>query len=326
MSENWRPNWKDLEAYEKKISQTTKTTQHEIIAWEFLRRNSKYREDFEKNKDLIKDNKFFYYINKFYKTTCGPPVCMKVDMRDWYGLAHYSENYDPSVNNPPNFNNVQRYPLFEVPCESDLVDLLEVSKDSGGTAHGKPEETLINTPSKVDGSREIRHISMLDELLSANQCSKSHTQAITQYLPNNKEPEKKTLYIDVMDIPEEEPDPSVFIVRMSTDYNPVKQFRELKNYFRQHKNKYSAPGHINNNYIRYLRILDALAVGVPNSGLYGLYIDPETKEIKDDTNESTINTDIRLAKKLRDGGYIRIVKSKINHPRPKNCSDLIYPK
>ena len=327
MSENWRPNWNELEAYEKKI---TKTTQPEIIAWEFLRRNPNYKEDFEKNKDLIRRDKFIYYIKVYCVATCGTKIAKKIDMRDWYGLAYSSENYDPSINNPPNFNNDQPYPLFEVPCESNLVDLSAVSKDSDGTAHLKPKETLINTPSKMrfkaDGSKDTRRINILDDLLGATKRSKSPAHTNNQCFPNNEEPEKKTLYIDLMDMPEEEPDPSEFIVRMSTDYDLTKQLEEIKDYFRQHKNKYSDPRHTRDNYIRYLRILDALAVGVSKSDLYDLYIDPITKEKNYNTDESTVNADIKSAQKLRDGGYIRIVKSKINYPRPKNCSGLIYPK
>ena len=56
MSNKWPLDWQDENDYRRLYKNKSK----EIFAWEFLRRNKQYQEDFEINKELIKEKKFYF--------------------------------------------------------------------------------------------------------------------------------------------------------------------------------------------------------------------------------------------------------------------------
>ena len=92
MSNSWRPDWKDEKAYYNRLN---KNTSNETYAWEFLRRNPIYQEDFLRDEDAIRRNKFRRLERKVADPYSELNFYRHEDMRDWYGLADHSDNYDP---------------------------------------------------------------------------------------------------------------------------------------------------------------------------------------------------------------------------------------
>lgn len=116
MSNDWRPDWRDEKSYYNRLN---KNTLNETYAWEFLRRNLKYQEDFEINKDLIKENKFYFVSRKSEDLLNGTVFRWKEDMRSWYGLNFRSDNYDYRIDTPPNFADLGKFnPIVLTPVEN----------------------------------------------------------------------------------------------------------------------------------------------------------------------------------------------------------------
>lgn len=272
MSSKWFLDWTDADNYECFNAKTA----YEIFAWEFLRRNPQYQKDFDENKGLIEKNEVCFGIKKLLEAECGSGIYMKENMQTRYGLAYNSSNYDYRIDTPPIFDCLD-YPSFSVPYEI-----------------------------------ENKHTNCQ----YAKKNSKKNTQE-DHHIPEQK---KRDIIVDMFDLPEEEPQPSEFNVYMSTDYDLNRQLKVIEDFFKVHQNKYpSIDKHDRPTYRKCLRILDALEVKASKSAMFKIYDDEkeknkkegENKRIDNETNNSTLNRHIQLAKKLRDGGYIRIVKSKI---------------
>lgn len=241
MSNDWRPDWRDEKAYYNRLN---KNTSKEIYAWEFLRRNITYQEDFEINKDLIKENKFYFVDRKFEDPFTGTVLRWKENMRSWYGLYFRSENYDYRIDTPPTFAGLGEFhPIAN--CESHAIE---------------PEN-----------DKKIIYISEL---------------------PNN---------------------PTEFTVSLSIDFDWDEQIKVIKNAFEAHKKRFAIPTPPPTYYVMFLRTLDALHEGLTateiwNSCIYNKHTKPSL---------SNITEYIKKAEELRDGGYIRIVNSRIEKPRPE---------
>jgi len=241
MSNDWRPDWRDEKAYYNRLN---KNTSNETYAWEFLRRNITYQEDFEINKDLIKENKFYFVDRKFEDPFTGTVLRWKENMRSWYGLYFRSENYDYRIDTPPTFAGLGEFhPIAN--CESHAIE---------------PEN-----------DKKIIYISEL---------------------PNN---------------------PTEFTVSLSIDFDWDEQIKVIKNAFEAHKKRFAIPTPPPTYYVMFLRTLDALHEGLTateiwNSCIYNKHTKPSL---------SNITEYIKKAEELRDGGYIRIVNSRIEKPRPE---------
>lgn len=72
----------------------------EVYAWEFLRRNPQYQNDFS---EYEQTGKFLGYT-RYTLTSDGKYMPHHEDMRDWYELSHESKNYDPKNAAHPIFN------------------------------------------------------------------------------------------------------------------------------------------------------------------------------------------------------------------------------
>lgn len=241
MLNEWRPNWKDETAY---LTHLNKDTSNETYAWEFLRRNPTYQEDFLRNEDAIKKNKFRRVRIKIINPYNELNFYRHEDMRDWYGLDSHSDNYDPRIDTPPTFFGLE-YPHFITP----------IQLESSG-----PNDFLTFP----------------------------RTYAYDQSLPGE------------------------FQVCMSTNVGLEQQLKEIENFYKKCKSKPETL-HGKEYYITYLRILDALYKNVPKKELHDIY----PKSIDD----QMLTHHIRIAKELRDGGYIRIVNSKIFCKRPENLTE-----
>lgn len=103
-----------------------------------------------------------------------------------------------------------------------------------------------------------------------------------------------------------------FRVILATDYDYDMQIDKVRKFFLEYRKKNIASRKRKSSYAEYLRILDArldkatakLILPVLHPGLIKI-----EKEIYDKT---------RKAKKLRDGGYIKIVKATITYPKPES--------
>lgn len=113
MLNEWRPNWKDERAY---FTRLNKDTSNETYAWEFLRRNPTYQLDFLRNEDAIKRKKFRRLKRRVVNPDNELFFYYSEDMRDWYGLAAHSDNYDPRIDTPPTFYRLE-YPYFIEPIK-----------------------------------------------------------------------------------------------------------------------------------------------------------------------------------------------------------------
>lgn len=112
--------------------------------------------------------------------------------------------------------------------------------------------------------------------------------------------------------------PGEFAAHLSVDLDRDSQIKEIEKYFDEFKGKCNAKFTTNKkkkkkNYGIYLRILDALLVGVS-----------ETEIIKESVSitsnvgkEVTVENHIKQAKALRDHNYIKILKGKIFYPKPE---------
>jgi len=233
----WRPNWKDERAY---LTRLNKDTSNETYAWEFLRRNPTYQEDFLRNEDAIKRNKFRRIERKIVDPYSESNFYRHENMCDWYGLNDHSDNYDPRIDTLPTFFRLE-YPYFTTP----------IQLESSG-----PNDFLIFP----------------------------RTYAYDESLPGE------------------------FQVCMSTNVKLKQQLKEIENFYKKCKSK-PATLHGKEYYITYLRILDALYKNVPKKELHDIY--------PNGIDDQMLTQHIRIAKGLRDGGYIRIVNSKIFYKRPK---------
>lgn len=243
MSDKWPLDWDNDNDY----SYLTEKTSKKQYAWEFLRRNPVYIEDFEKNKDLIKENKFLRLDRSMPDPANNHLLChWTEDMCDWYGLSRKSRNFDPANRTPPTFQSFPPvFPIFSVP------EVLSDPELNGVLAFPKPHIT-------------------------------------------------------------DEPSPGDFQVWVSTDYDRETQIKAIDDFFKEHRKKHAESKPIKH-YKNFVRILDALSKGFSPEEIWnsGLYIDNET------INLETVESHFEKAKKLRDGGYIRIVKSMILKKRPK---------
>ncbi len=116
--------------------------------------------------------------------------------------------------------------------------------------------------------------------------------------------------------------PGEFIVRLSTELGRDSQLEAVKSYFDEYQRKCKTGFTINKkNYGIYLRILDALAVGIPEEEI----IDGRTDICKVE-KLATAKSYIEQAKSLRDRDYIRIVGGKIYYPKPDELkfSDRVF--
>ncbi|QOJ20964.1 MAG: hypothetical protein HRU77_09825 [Gammaproteobacteria bacterium] len=274
MTSKWFLDWKDPLSYEKFNAKTS----YEVFAWEFLRRNSQYQKDFDENKGLIKNGQVCFGKRKLFETMCGTDICIKEDMRTRYGVTDDSPNLDYRIDTCPIFDCLN-YPSFSVPYETE---------------------------------NEIKHNTTIRKNSKKKNIQEDHHQL---------EQKKKTFYVDIFDLPEEEPQPSEFNVHMSTDYDLKRQIASIRKFFKAHQKNYSCNNnHDKTTYRIGLRILDALAKNATKSEMYSIFDYEKEKKKKEKkktiegTDESTLNRHILLAKKLRDGDYIKIVRSKLQFP------------
>ncbi|MBL8500809.1 MAG: hypothetical protein JNL77_09555 [Nitrosomonas sp.] len=283
MSNNWRPDWRKAEEYDY----LTEKTSSEAYAWEFLRRNLIYQKDFELNKDLVKEEKFCYIPRNMAKDINGRNIAWRDDMRNWYGLSFHSDNYDPSIDLPPVFEDLaggQLYPYIT---------------DSSGSS------SEIYIYKEKSNANEYKNFTTLSS------CRDSNIG-------------KEIIYIELCELPEKKPEPGEFNVRMSAEYDVEEQLMIIRKFHTQYKKKLDQKKFLvtedKKKYFKvHIRILDALFTEGSYDGKVSKKFKDEIHNIiftKQDREDSTINHHIETARMLRDGGYIRIVNCKIRHPRP----------
>ena len=283
MSNNWRPDWRKPAEYDH----LNEKTASEVYAWEFLRRNLIYQKDFEINKDLVKEDMFCFITRKITKDITGRDIAWKEDMRSWYGLSFHSDNYDPSVDIPPIFEDQtggQPYPYIT---------------DSSGSS------TEIYIYKEKNNSERYKDFTTL---------SSCHDSNIG----------KEIINIDPIDLPEEKPEPGEFNVCMSVECDLNEQLKIIRKFHTQYKKKLDQQKLLDTeakktSYKGYIRILDALFTEGSYDGKVSKEFRDEILNIifpKQDREDSTIEGYIQNAKMLRDGGYIRIINRKIKYPRP----------
>ena len=125
----WLPDWTKPEQYPD-----PKNASLEQWAWEFLRRNPEYQEDYVRVKDMPGHDEYGKYksqsiFSNFYKTE--PPMkkdelfndyinrvgesytvwAIRDEILDKYGLDHFCKEINPATNIPPQFSN-DIYPLY----------------------------------------------------------------------------------------------------------------------------------------------------------------------------------------------------------------------
>ena len=110
----------------------------------------------------------------------------------------------------------------------------------------------------------------------------------------------------------DEPSPGDFQVWVSTDCDRETQIKAIDDFFKEHRKKH-AESKPKKHYKKFVRLLDVVAAGVSSKEIWHscLYRDDDGVDL------DTVETHIAKAKKLRDGGYIRIVKSMISRKRPE---------
>lgn len=122
-------NWTDLKNYEHLDKENNPSD--EVYAWEFLRRNPQYQNDFA---EFVRTGKFLGYT-RYILNADGKYTPRHVDIRDWYGLSHESNNYDPKNAMPPIFAKgdyprfLQKDDLLEFAAATDPDDLLEIAQE-----------------------------------------------------------------------------------------------------------------------------------------------------------------------------------------------------
>ena len=239
MSNKWPLDWQDENDYRRLYKNKSK----EIFAWEFLRRNKQYQEDFEINKELIKEKKF-YFVKRILKDPINnSALWWEEDMRTWYGLGCESANYDYRIDTPPTF------------------------QDKG----------------------------VFDPIASYEESE----------IPSNK----KIIYFSELPIKQHD----VLDFQLSTDFEFKPQIERIKEKFDSHRDesKVSLPNDYY--YPLYLRTLDALDSGLTDEQILNSCIYKSHLE----TTKKDVNRYIKIAEGLRNGGYIRIVDSIIDKPRPE---------
>lgn len=100
----WKPiNWIDLKNYEH----IEEDSPDEVYAWEFLRRNPQYQNDFS---EYERTKKFPGYT-RYVLSSDGQYIPRYEDMWDWYKLSRDSINIDPKILTLPTFIKGD-YPRF----------------------------------------------------------------------------------------------------------------------------------------------------------------------------------------------------------------------
>lgn len=148
-------NWTDLKNYEHLDKENKENNpSDEVFAWEFLRRNPQYQNDFA---EFIRTGKFPGYT-RYILNGDGKYTPRHEDMRDWYGLSHESNNYDPKNTTPPIFAKGY-YPRFLQKDDYLRSDAATDPDDLLGTAR---EEVVV----VLSTSHNLDHqISQIKDLL-----------------------------------------------------------------------------------------------------------------------------------------------------------------
>lgn len=220
-----KPVWKLIDWTDPKNYQhIEKDPSDEVYAWEFLRRNPQYQNDFA---EFVRTGKFLGYT-RYILNGDGKYTPRHEDMRDWYGLSHESNNYDPKSTTPPIFAKGD-YPRF-------------LQKD--------------------------------DYLRS---------DALT-------DPD------DLLELAQEE-----VVVVLSTNHNLDHQISQIKGLLKQEQDKNVAFRRRTELYIKYLRLLDADLMDVPEAEILKILYANEEKF------RSILHTNLKAAQRLRDHNYKRLV-------------------
>jgi hypothetical protein len=127
-----KPAWKLIDWTDpKNYEHIEKDPSDEVYAWEFLRRNPQYQNDFA---EFVRTGKFLGYT-RYILSADGKYTPRHEDMRDWYGLSCESNNYDPKNTMPPIFAKddyprfLQKDDLLEFAAATDPDDLLEIAQE-----------------------------------------------------------------------------------------------------------------------------------------------------------------------------------------------------
>lgn len=127
-----KPAWKLIDWTDpKNYEHIEKDPSDEIYAWEFLRRNPQYQNDFA---EFVRTGKFPGYT-RYILNGDGKYISRHEDMRDWYGLSHESNNYDPKNTTQPIFAKgdyprfLQKDDYLRSDTATDPDDLLETAQE-----------------------------------------------------------------------------------------------------------------------------------------------------------------------------------------------------
>lgn len=126
-------DWTDLNNYEHLGIE--KNPSDEVYAWEFLRRNPQYQNDFS---EYERTKKFPGYI-RYILTGEGQYISRYEDMLDWYGLSQESGNIDPRIETPPVFKG--NYPRFLQ--KDDLLGLAATAGTDEDFLESKQDEVVV---------------------------------------------------------------------------------------------------------------------------------------------------------------------------------------
>lgn len=127
-------NWTDSKNYEHLDKK--KNPSDEVYAWEFLRRNPQYQNDFS---EYERTKKFPGYT-RYVLSSDGQYISRYEDMLDWYGLSREFVNIDPKIATPPAFVKGD-YPRFLQ--KDDLLEFATTTDTDEDFLESKQDEVVV---------------------------------------------------------------------------------------------------------------------------------------------------------------------------------------
>lgn len=199
-------NWTDPKNYEH----IEKDPSDEVYAWEFLRRNPQYQNDFA---EFVRTGKFLGYT-RYILNGDGKYMPRHEDMRDWYGLSHESNNYDPKSMTPPIFAKgdyprfLQKDDYLRSGATTDPDDLPELAQEEVvvvlSTSHNLDQQIsqikdLLKQKQDKNGAfrkRKELYIKYL-RLLDADLMDATEAEIMEIFYPNNEEKSRSILHTNL---------------------------------------------------------------------------------------------------------------------------------
>ena len=181
-------DWTDLNNYEH--LDLEKNPSDEVFAWEFLRRNPQYQNDFA---EYERTQKFPGYT-RYILTGEGKYISRYEDMLNWYGLSREFVNIDPKIATLPVFVKGV-YPRFFQ--KDDLLELAAITDMDEDFLETKQDEiVVVLSTSQSLGDQFDRIKDQLKSDQDKNSAFRRRREKYLTYL--------RLLDADLLDAPEDE--------------------------------------------------------------------------------------------------------------------------